>query len=95
MEYSYHKWNSITNIHNVFIPLALRLLKGTSLLVTHVYTIDNAQEPHIPIHVEVGSVHVKQDTCFLTTTAMKVNTWVNIIFREFIHKCTAAYSIYT
>lgn len=64
----------------MFIPFALRLLKGTSLLVTHVYTIDNAQEPHIPIHVDFGSVYVKQDTGFLTTTAMKVNVRVNIIF---------------
>lgn len=61
-------------------PFALRLLKGTSLLVTHVYTIDNAQELHIQIHVDLGGVHVKQDTCFLATTAMKVNIWVNIIF---------------
>lgn len=71
LKYSYHKWNSITHIHNVFIPFAFRLLKGTSLLVTG---------PHIPIHVDFGSVYVKQDTGFLTTTAMKVNIGVNIIF---------------
>lgn len=64
----------------MFIPFPLRLLKGASLLVTHVYTIDNAQEPHIQIHVDLGSVHVKKDTCFLATTAMKVNIWVNMIF---------------
>lgn len=41
---------------------SILLLKRTLLSVTHVYTIDSAQELQMPIHVNLGCVHVKQDT---------------------------------
>lgn len=41
---------------------SILLLKGTLPSVTHVYTMDSAQELQMPIRVYLGCVHVKQDT---------------------------------
>lgn len=31
------------------------------------------------IHVDLGSVHANQDTCWMATTAMKVSNWHTIV----------------
>lgn len=56
--------------------------KGTSLLIIHVPTIGNALEPSSQILVNRVCVHVNQDTCPLTTTVIKVNKLVSIIFNN-------------
>lgn len=81
-EDKYRLDNNITNTLNTFYNYFgfFLLLKGTLQLIIHVSTIGNALEPSSQVLVNLVYVHVKQDTCPLTTTVIKVNKSVRIIF---------------